>query len=155
MCVRVNITLGTLEERLFLSGLFTVGDVSCCCCRQVLGWNYVTSPSLLTHNRSSGCEAVLRKTFFSICLCLLKPPVWCVAPVLMFGVSLGQTAATCSLLTKSAAIFRCSFQEVAREESQKYKEGKIVLERYRLLYGSLPSLSRARFCLFVLRLFCS
>ncbi|OWM81422.1 protein yippee-like At5g53940 [Punica granatum] len=36
----VNITLGTLEERVMLSGLHTVGDVFCCCCGQILGWKY-------------------------------------------------------------------------------------------------------------------
>lgn len=37
----VNITLGTLEERVMLSGLHTVGDIFCCCCGQIVGWKYV------------------------------------------------------------------------------------------------------------------
>lgn len=40
---RVNITLGTLEERMMLSGMHTVGDIFCCCCGQILGWKYVCS----------------------------------------------------------------------------------------------------------------
>ncbi|XP_056172826.1 protein yippee-like At5g53940 isoform X2 [Syzygium oleosum] len=36
----VNFTLGTLEERIMLSGLHTVGDIFCCCCGQSVGWKY-------------------------------------------------------------------------------------------------------------------
>ncbi|XP_030511918.1 protein yippee-like At5g53940 [Rhodamnia argentea] len=36
----VNVTVGTLEERLMLSGLHTVGDIFCCCCGQIVGWKY-------------------------------------------------------------------------------------------------------------------
>lgn len=39
---RVNITLGSEEERLMLSGLHTVEDIFCCCCGQILGWKYVS-----------------------------------------------------------------------------------------------------------------
>ncbi|KAK4796412.1 hypothetical protein SAY86_028738 [Trapa natans] len=39
----VNIILGTLEERMMLSGLHTVNDVFCCCCGQIVGWKYETT----------------------------------------------------------------------------------------------------------------
>ncbi|KAL5575373.1 hypothetical protein UlMin_017072 [Ulmus minor] len=37
----VNVTVGSQEERLMLSGLHTVEDIFCCCCGQILGWKYV------------------------------------------------------------------------------------------------------------------
>ncbi|KAH7546042.1 protein yippee-like At5g53940 [Ziziphus jujuba] len=39
----VNITLGSEEERLMLSGSHTVEDIFCCCCGQILGWKYVVA----------------------------------------------------------------------------------------------------------------
>mmetsp|Transcript_12678 Transcript_12678/g.17326 ORF Transcript_12678/g.17326 Transcript_12678/m.17326 type:complete len:113 (+) Transcript_12678:160-498(+) len=36
----VNITLGTKEDRLLITGLHTVADVFCNCCQAVLGWKY-------------------------------------------------------------------------------------------------------------------
>ncbi|XVF70145.1 hypothetical protein PTKIN_Ptkin11bG0138600 [Pterospermum kingtungense] len=39
-CFRVNITVGTLEERMMLSGMHTVADIFCCCCGQIVGWKY-------------------------------------------------------------------------------------------------------------------
>ncbi|KAM7251372.1 hypothetical protein ACFE04_023255 [Oxalis oulophora] len=30
-----NITMGTLEERMMLSGMHTVADIFCCCCGQI------------------------------------------------------------------------------------------------------------------------
>ncbi|KAK8622704.1 hypothetical protein V6N13_117609 [Hibiscus sabdariffa] len=36
----VNITVGTLEERMMLSGMHTVADIFCCCCGQIVGWKY-------------------------------------------------------------------------------------------------------------------
>ncbi|KAJ0101690.1 hypothetical protein Patl1_04723 [Pistacia atlantica] len=38
--IPVNVTVGTLEERMMLSGMHTVGDVFCCCCGQIVGWKY-------------------------------------------------------------------------------------------------------------------
>lgn len=43
---RVNVTVGTHEERMMLSGMHTVADIFCCCCGQILGWKYVISLSL-------------------------------------------------------------------------------------------------------------
>ncbi|XP_044500140.1 protein yippee-like At5g53940 [Mangifera indica] len=36
----VNITVGTSEERMMLSGMHTVEDIFCCCCGQTVGWKY-------------------------------------------------------------------------------------------------------------------
>ncbi|KAF8024103.1 hypothetical protein BT93_F1336 [Corymbia citriodora subsp. variegata] len=36
----VNVTVGTLEDRMVISELHTVGDISCCCCGLVVGWKY-------------------------------------------------------------------------------------------------------------------
>lgn len=39
--VRVNVTVGSHEERMMISGIHTVADVFCCCCGQLVGWKYV------------------------------------------------------------------------------------------------------------------
>lgn len=36
----MNITLGTKEERILITGLHTVADIYCTCCNSVLGWKY-------------------------------------------------------------------------------------------------------------------
>ncbi|KAI5329283.1 hypothetical protein L3X38_028680 [Prunus dulcis] len=36
----MNITVGPKEDRQLMTGLHTVADVSCCDCREVLGWKY-------------------------------------------------------------------------------------------------------------------
>ncbi|KAF8024102.1 hypothetical protein BT93_F1335 [Corymbia citriodora subsp. variegata] len=36
----VNVTVGTLEDRMMMSGMHTVGDIFCCCCGQIVGWKY-------------------------------------------------------------------------------------------------------------------
>ncbi|KAM7498679.1 hypothetical protein LguiA_023093 [Lonicera macranthoides] len=61
----VNVTVGTHEERMMLSGMHTIADIFCCCCGQIVGWKF----------------------------------------------------------------------EAAHEKSQKYKEGKFVLERGRIFDG--------------------
>ena len=38
---RVNITFGENEERTLLSGTYTVKDIFCRICGQILGWKYV------------------------------------------------------------------------------------------------------------------
>ncbi|XP_020275019.1 protein yippee-like At5g53940 isoform X2 [Asparagus officinalis] len=35
-----NISVGSLEERMMLSGMHTVADIFCCCCGQNVGWKY-------------------------------------------------------------------------------------------------------------------
>jgi hypothetical protein len=37
----VNVTEGAVEERLLMTGLHHVSDISCCVCGSVLGWKYV------------------------------------------------------------------------------------------------------------------
>ncbi|KAK9152837.1 hypothetical protein Sjap_000317 [Stephania japonica] len=39
----VNVTVGTPEERMMLSGMHTVADIFCCCCGQIVGWKYETA----------------------------------------------------------------------------------------------------------------
>ncbi|PIA38407.1 hypothetical protein AQUCO_02800247v1 [Aquilegia coerulea] len=38
----VNITLGSCEDRSFVTGLHTVSDIHCSSCHQLLGWKYVS-----------------------------------------------------------------------------------------------------------------
>lgn len=97
----VNITVGASEERLMLSGMHTVADIFCCSCGQIVGWKYVSLSLSLA--------------------CLHTYVVLNTYTHLYFG--------------KDRANFLFVFliiplQESAREKSQKYKEGKFVLERY-------------------------
>ncbi|CAL5365139.1 unnamed protein product [Camellia sinensis] len=39
----VNITVGSVEERIMFTGIHTVSDIFCCCCGQILGWKYMLS----------------------------------------------------------------------------------------------------------------
>lgn len=39
----VNVQLGPREERLLITGLHTVADISCAGCASVLGWKYVSA----------------------------------------------------------------------------------------------------------------
>lgn len=111
----VNITVGASEERLMLSGMHTVADIFCCSCGQIVGWKYVS----LSLSLSLAClhTYIVLNTYTH----------------LYFG--------------KDRANFLFVFliiplQESAREKSQKYKEGKFVLERYMryvsLLYIQIP-----------------
>lgn len=111
----VNITVGASEERLMLSGMHTVADIFCCSCGQIVGWKYVSLS--LSLSLSHACTHTLYVTHTH----------------LYFG--------------KDRANFLFVFliiplQESAREKSQKYKEGKFVLERYMryvsLLYIQIP-----------------
>lgn len=43
----VNVTAGTKEERMMLTGLHTVCDIFCVGCGSNLGWKYVKSSSIL------------------------------------------------------------------------------------------------------------
>ncbi|CAI9787729.1 unnamed protein product [Fraxinus pennsylvanica] len=38
-----NIKVGTLEERMMLSGMHTVADIFCCRCGQIVGWKFVAA----------------------------------------------------------------------------------------------------------------
>lgn len=66
--VRVNISMGPLEERMMLSGMHTVADIFCCCCGQNVGWKYV-KPSSLSLSLSS--VSLLERTFLSHCCFLV------------------------------------------------------------------------------------
>ncbi len=39
----MNVTLGPKEERLLLTGLHCVADISCINCQTVMGWMYVSA----------------------------------------------------------------------------------------------------------------
>lgn len=39
----VNVSCGTAEERVLLTGLHAVADIYCECCKTTLGWKYVST----------------------------------------------------------------------------------------------------------------
>lgn len=90
ICVRVNITLGTLEERMTITGLYTIRDAFCCCCGLLVGWKYAIS---LSSNASSSfdCEAIRKKIylymFIWFCLCLVKPSLCGAAAAVVVAVA--------------------------------------------------------------------
>ena len=54
----VNVTLGPKEERLLLTGLHCVADISCINCQTVMGWMYVSGlPLSLAASRTRGQAA--------------------------------------------------------------------------------------------------
>lgn len=129
---RVNINVGALEERMMVSGQHTVADIFCCFCGQIVGWKYVISLSLSltrarTHTHMRACTyshtayTNIFWTNFSL------------------GWVRGLAASSCTYQLNPIffAIFHacCTFypcfasQEAAHEKSQKFKEGKFVLER--------------------------
>ena len=82
MVTRVNVKTGTKEERLLITGLHTVADISCISCHTVLGWKYVRCSDSLPIGLSDGCVRSKEQAF---------------------------------------------------EESQKYKEGKFIIEKARVM----------------------
>lgn len=138
---------------MMLSGLHTVADIFCCCCGQIVGWKYVFSVHIykqIFHKEKSylvDCRTIemtwrwksaidisflqaltdLKADFhYHVILVVCQPynsllkyhdsflndPGW------MRG---------CQLLLTSDCVF--GTQEAAHERTQKYKEGKFVLER--------------------------
>lgn len=39
----VNVTVGPKEDRMLITGLHTVADISCSTCGNVLGWKYISA----------------------------------------------------------------------------------------------------------------
>ena len=72
---RVNITMGTKEDRNLITGLHTVADVYCSSCQTILGWKYVTAlPTLHAHSFVDWIAVCIRaqatdKTVFAECAC--------------------------------------------------------------------------------------
>lgn len=65
----VNVTVGTLEERMMLSGLHTVGDIYCCCCGQIVGWKYEAAHEKSQQYKEGKC--VLER------VCIVDEPDFC------------------------------------------------------------------------------
>uniref|UniRef100_A0A8C1V3G0 Protein yippee-like n=1 Tax=Cyprinus carpio TaxID=7962 RepID=A0A8C1V3G0_CYPCA len=97
----VNVGCGPAEERLLLTGLHAVADIYCENCHTTLGWKYV---SMLRFNKT--CSRTL--FFFAKMVLFLSLP--------------------CSLITIFFPLFSLPLQEQAFELSQKYKEGKFIIE---------------------------
>jgi len=99
------------------TGLHTVADIYCNKCLQIVGWKYVspapdtiTLPSCYLLCHPSFLFSSLRFVLYG-CLCCALPSVFLV------------------LLLTFPLISRFHSQEEAFEKSQKYKEGKFILER--------------------------
>lgn len=92
---------GPAEERLLLTGLHAVADIYCENCHTTLGWKYV---SMLRFNKK--CS----RTRF----CFAKMSLFISLP--------------CSLIIIFSPSFYFPLQEQAFELSQKYKEGKFIIE---------------------------
>lgn len=42
----INISIGNQEERMLMTGLHTVADISCNVCKWRIGWIYLKSPEM-------------------------------------------------------------------------------------------------------------
>jgi hypothetical protein len=109
----VNVTLGPKEDRLLITGLHSVCDIYCTCCQSVLGWKYVSAALPLpvsVPTRSLACAAAFEPTAQT--------------PFLEM-----QVAASRVFSRGGLRVWR---QEQAFEESQKYKEGKFIIEKAKM-----------------------
>ena len=110
----VNVTLGPAVSRVLITGLHTVADIYCSSCQSVLGWKYVR-PSCVPRARH-----------------LAEPP-----PTHR-GASFACGAR--ALTFRNGANLSCGCpQEQAFEESQKYKEGKYIIEKAKMTRVGPPS----------------
>ena len=114
---RVNITLGPKEERLLMTGLHTVADIYCTCCSTVLGWKY-----------ASPCISLLLWLYYSGLVLGIK--VHLLACCNGSGITQAQEG--------DFQLLPVLLQERAFEESQKYKEGKYILEKAKLMKVITP-----------------
>lgn len=110
---RVNITMGVKEDRNLITGLHTVADVYCSSCQTILGWKYVTArPTLhakLIHLLTGSLSAYERRPQATPC-------VLSVHALTVRGMCVGF------------------LQVEAFEESQKYKEGKCIIEKAKMCF---------------------
>jgi len=60
----VNVRLGAQEERVLLTGLHTVSDISCKSCANRLGWLYV-SAAALSQRYKEGCYILEKNCVYS------------------------------------------------------------------------------------------
>ena len=105
---------GPLENRLLLTGLHTIADIYCTCCNANLGWKYVRTS---THAIPTSIPNAPEQTTYA------PAPAGRVARP---GSRLPRMFPRATWLCRVAAR---PPQEEAFEESQKYKEGKIILEK--------------------------
>lgn len=103
----VNAVAGPPEDRLLMTGVHTVADLCCAGCKALLGWKYVSGRGVVV---------------WSLC----------------FGVCMTRDARTPSDSTTTSPYTphnpTTTQQEKAHEPSQRYKEGKFILERVRLYH---------------------
>ncbi|OQR69686.1 protein yippee 2-like, partial [Tropilaelaps mercedesae] len=133
----VNIGCGPAEERFLLTGLHAVADIHCESCKTTLGWKYV-SYSTVSH------MAMLKKGHLAESLpgFLRHAHLPAIPLSLMLNGDLRTkahakaTVADCGLPPQQVSdvfaeyyslAFAC-LQEHAFESSQKYKEGKYIIE---------------------------
>lgn len=51
----ININIGSDEERMLLTGVHTVADISCHICKTRIGWMYVRSPEVNQKYKEGKC----------------------------------------------------------------------------------------------------
>lgn len=114
----VNVLSGPKEERLMTTGMHVVADISCAKCLNVVGWKYVSVTHellRLPHPRAHPPSPRRQRLHHEA-----SPKSFThgsLAPRFLPALS------SCIPAAAAAA------QEAAAEESQKYKEGKFILER--------------------------
>ncbi|KAG2212736.1 hypothetical protein INT47_000713 [Mucor saturninus] len=51
----VNMSLGGNEERMLMTGIHTVADISCHVCKSKIGWKYITAPEKSQRYKEGKC----------------------------------------------------------------------------------------------------
>ena len=137
-----NVQLGPKEERILMTGLHSVADIYCSECTARLGWKYLEAfESRCARGRPQGC-----------CLTRRRQPLPCRTPREK-GAFVGTHVFTpacvvSSLLARRSAHAlsvsrsqlsrlpaRCSLALSAGVCSQKYKEGKFIVEKSKIVEG--------------------
>ncbi|XP_058719218.1 protein yippee-like 4 isoform X3 [Poecile atricapillus] len=129
----VNVGCGPAEQRLLLTGLHSVADIFCQSCKTTLGWKYVSAPQLGPPTCCRHCPATPTPVWVP------QPLPW--APLVMPIPSMGTPGHTKPVLVTPPSPGEGSArrgmwgltlcpptQEQAFESSQKYKEGKFIIE---------------------------
>ncbi|XP_057348455.1 protein yippee-like 1 isoform X1 [Manis pentadactyla] len=121
----VNVGCGPAEERVLLTGLHAVADIYCENCRTTLGWKYGLALGSLSGTTLPSLPLI--SAYLDL---LLKLPDLrlCPAPALAEGTCRSSHAQPPPAWERPGGVAPVLVEEHAFESSQKYKEGKFIIE---------------------------
>ena len=119
----VNVTLGPREDRMLITGLHTVCDIYCITCNCVLGWKYEVRGRCCGACRVCAVQGLAAAWQCAVCLTCH----WLRQQSARWANLACARTQQCLCSERGACL--CTHPQVAYEESQKYKEGKYILEK--------------------------